>query len=224
LPGIIIQKFLFELSCEGEPFYRVTSSFGYFAPEPLRNQSGLDNGQASAPWLSRIDATFSANGNGVSAGLDSKIQNPKSKIYQRGGQLDFLDKVWIVPDGGDFGRGYIYAEAPVAPDDWYFACHFYQDPVMPGSLGVEVMVQALKVYAEQQGFSRDANWSLLPNHKMTWKYRGQVTPDNDRVRLEVHIVEMDIQPDQVTVIGNASLWKGDLRIYEVNGIGIRWGT
>ena len=207
LPGIILQKFAFEMACEGAPFYRVTSSFGYFAPEAMRQQNGLDNGRIPHPTAPVPPANFVA---------------PTRK-----GPLDFLDKVWLVPAGGNFGQGYIYAEAPISPADWFFTCHFYQDPVMPGSLGVEAMVQALKVYAEQQGWLRHlrpTSMKLIPNHTQTWKYRGQVTPDNDRIRLEVHLGNVNVTADQVAITANASLWKEDVRIYEVKGLGIHWGT
>ena len=49
--------------------------------------------------------------------------------------------VSVEPHGGAYGLGYIVAEKDLAPDDWYFPCHFKDDPVMAGSLMAEGGVQ-----------------------------------------------------------------------------------
>ena len=108
----------------------------------------------------------------------------------------------------------MYAEAPIDPLDWFFANHFYEDPVMPGSLGVEAMLQALQVYAQQQHIGEVTG--ILPHDATTWTYRGQVPPEQGNVRLEVHI--SDIAGTHIT--GDASLWWKDRRIYEVKGLGL----
>ena len=38
----------------------------------------------------------------------------------------------------------------VDPHEWFFDAHFYQDPVLPGSLGIESFVQLLKYMARQR--------------------------------------------------------------------------
>jgi 3-hydroxymyristoyl/3-hydroxydecanoyl-(acyl carrier protein) dehydratase len=202
LPGIILQKFSFELACAGDVFYRGAASFGYFTPEALQRQTGLDNGAVRHPWLFSTDSTD---------GTENPLKSVQSVEIKPVGQLDFLDKAWYVPNGGDYGRGYVYAEAPVMPDDWFFGCHFYQDPVMPGSLGVEAMIQAMQGYAQAQGLG-----PLAPAPgRTTWKYRGQVPPTPQRLRLEVHIKDSRRTPAGVALVGDGSLWRGELRIYEV---------
>jgi 3-hydroxymyristoyl/3-hydroxydecanoyl-(acyl carrier protein) dehydratase len=37
------------------------------------------------------------------------------------------------------GLGWLRAEKDVDAGDWYFKAHFFQDPVQPGSLGVQAM-------------------------------------------------------------------------------------
>ena len=76
------------------------------------------------------------------------------------------------------------------PYDWFFTCHFYQDPVMPGSLGVEAILQAMQVFALQQDLGKDfksPKFVQLPNHKTVWKYRGQILLHVKEMHLEVHI-------------------------------------
>ena len=43
--------------------------------------------------------------------------------------------------GGDFKKGEIIAELDIKPDLWFFECHFKNDPVMPGCLGLDAMWQ-----------------------------------------------------------------------------------
>jgi 3-hydroxyacyl-[acyl-carrier protein] dehydratase / trans-2-decenoyl-[acyl-carrier protein] isomerase len=47
----------------------------------------------------------------------------------------------IAEKGGSHDKGEIEAEMDVRPDLWFFKCHFQNDPVMPGCLGVDAMWQ-----------------------------------------------------------------------------------
>lgn len=47
----------------------------------------------------------------------------------------------ITEDGGEHGKGQIIAELDISPDMWFFPCHFENDPVMPGCLGLDAMWQ-----------------------------------------------------------------------------------
>ena len=47
----------------------------------------------------------------------------------------------IAEKGGSHDKGEVEAEMDVRPDLWFFKCHFQNDPVMPGCLGVDAMWQ-----------------------------------------------------------------------------------
>jgi 3-hydroxyacyl-[acyl-carrier protein] dehydratase/trans-2-decenoyl-[acyl-carrier protein] isomerase len=47
----------------------------------------------------------------------------------------------ITEDGGEHGKGAVRAEMDVKEDQWFFACHFKNDPVMPGCLGLDALWQ-----------------------------------------------------------------------------------
>jgi len=47
----------------------------------------------------------------------------------------------IAGEGGAHGKGAVVAELDVKPDLWFFRCHFENDPVMPGCLGLDAMWQ-----------------------------------------------------------------------------------
>jgi 3-hydroxyacyl-[acyl-carrier protein] dehydratase / trans-2-decenoyl-[acyl-carrier protein] isomerase len=53
-----------------------------------------------------------------------------------------FDRITNISDvGGAHGKGEIRAELDVKPDLWFFKCHFKDDPVMPGCLGLDAMWQ-----------------------------------------------------------------------------------
>ena len=84
-------------------------------------------------------------------------------------------------DGGAFGKGHVAAELDIAPDHWFFACHFAGDPVMPGCLGLDAMWQIIGFWL---------GWSGSPGKGRALgvgevKFRGHITPDVRLVRYEV---------------------------------------
>ena len=141
-------------------------------------------------------------------------------------QLAFVDQAQLDVRGGKAGLGYIYATSNVDPSNWFFRCHFHEDPVMPGSLGLETISQAIQAYALQANLGTDLGQPHFENaggQTMIWKYRGQVLGDIGQVDVEVHITGVTRDADGVTVTADASLWKRDLRIYEFKNVAVRVG-
>ena len=52
----------------------------------------------------------------------------------------------INDDKGDFKKGSLKAELDIKNDLWFFDCHFKEDPVMPGCLGLDAMWQLVGFY------------------------------------------------------------------------------
>ncbi len=226
--GMIVQSFTFDLyvkqtADEDIIFYTGTAVFGYFAADALANQLGIDNGKVTHAWF-----------------IDNKIPKEKLEIYDltneshqffqaienkpyyklAGGQLNFVDTVTIVEGGGSSGFAYIYGERLIDATDWFFRYHFHQDPVMPGSLGVEAIIELLQVYALKNdlgtGFINPR--FIAPMTQVKWKYRGQITPLNKQMSLDVHITDIIKKDDEIQLVGDANLSKDGLRIYEVKDI------
>ena len=58
-----------------------------------------------------------------------------------------MDRIININDsGGEFSKGEIIAELDIKPDLWFFDCHFKDDPVMPGCLGLDAMWQLVGFY------------------------------------------------------------------------------
>jgi len=198
----VIQHFSFELACEGTVFFKGRSSFGYF-PNHSMDQVGLDGGKPSVPWL---------NGHPVPSGLRTL---PKNDHLNE--KLRLIEQVATDLNGGANRAGYVYASRANSPEDWYYACHFYQDPVMPGSLGIEAIAQAMTVLAQEQAPAL-SNLSLAMNQEMTWKYRGQVLQKNQQMQMEVHLRKNTAAEGGRSLSGDASLWADDIRIYEIHNL------
>lgn len=82
--------------------------------------------------------------------------------------------VEINEHGGKFNKGQIIAELDINKDHWFFDCHFHQDPVMPGCLGLDAMWQLIGFFL---------GWIGAPGRGRALgagevKFKGQVTPDN----------------------------------------------
>jgi len=224
----IIQQFRWDLSHGGEPFYEGTAVFGYFLHSALVNQIGLDGGVANDPLQTReylsdvpvvhIDLRSAAARKQLYA---ERADRPYERLARP--QLEFLDEAHIVEQGGKYGMGYVCGYKKIDPSDWFYPCHFYQDPVMPGSLGVESILQAMQIFSLHQDLGasfRSPRFCQRLNHRVLWKYRGQLIPTDDRMVIEVHIKSVEREPERVTVIGDASLWKNDIRIYEITDAAI----
>ena len=52
----------------------------------------------------------------------------------------------IAAEGGTFNKGNIKAELDIKDELWFFKCHFKDDPVMPGCLGLDAMWQLVGFY------------------------------------------------------------------------------
>ncbi|MEM8907107.1 MAG: PfaB family protein, partial [Bacteroidota bacterium] len=228
LGGTILQNYTFECSIDGQVFYRGKSSFGFFPGEALASQVGLDNGQTVAPWYQRQGLQPSDY---MQIKLDSLygkmklFKAPTDQAHYRlaGQQLTFLDQLIIAKNGGEHGLGYVYAQRKVRTYDWFFTCHFYQDPVMPGSLGVEAILEAMQVYALQQGLGkhlRNPRFVQLANHTTEWKYRGQILLHSEEMQLEVHFKSIEEEAGQIKLLADAFLWNGPMRIYQVTNLGL----
>jgi 3-hydroxymyristoyl/3-hydroxydecanoyl-(acyl carrier protein) dehydratase len=115
-----------------------------------------------------------------------------------------------------YGKGYLYASRPVNPADWFYPFHFFQDPVMPGSLGVEAVLETMQAAALEWGLGagmRSPRFAAMEG-SLTWRYRGQIVQQHKLVELEVHISEVARGAQGAWLKGDASLWVDGLRIYE----------
>ena len=237
--GMIIQSFTFELYVKDnnkaaqdltshDLFYKGTAVFGYFGADALTNQLGIDNGRVTYPWFEdnktpKTDIEIIDLTDSDLALYQASASKPHYKLA--GGQMNFIDTVSIVEGGGKAGIAYVHGERTIDATDWFFRYHFHQDPVMPGSLGVEAIIELMQTYALKNDLGKQFTNPrfIAPATLVKWKYRGQITPLNKQMSLDVHITDIitNTLPDgnsEVRLVGDANLSKDGLRIYEVKDI------
>ena len=110
--------------------------------------------------------------------------------------------------------------------EWFFKAHFFQDPVQPGSLGIEAMCQLLQFYPARARLGRrrapaPGSSRSCAGREVTWKYRGQVTPANRLIRVDLEITETGRDERGPYALADAWLWGDDVCIYHARGLGMR---
>ena len=178
--GMIIQFFDYEVHAGDTLIYRGDTYFGFFPKVALEKQEGIKDAKRYQP-----DRDELARG--------KSLAFPRTKPFP-GDQLRMVDRIaaWI-PDGGPNKLGFIRATRKVVPDEWFFKAHFFQDPVVPGSLGLESFLQLLKFIAtERWGAPANARCEAVAlNEKHEWIYRGQIIPTDHEVTVEAVVTAVD---------------------------------
>jgi 3-hydroxymyristoyl/3-hydroxydecanoyl-(acyl carrier protein) dehydratase len=216
VPGAILQNFAYELAVGDEVFYTGESLFGYFAPSALANQVGLDGGRYVAPWSPPEGAVRRA------LDLSGPAYAAPGLRLDRG-RLRLVDGVEVVDGGGTHGIAHLLGRRRIDPGDWYFDRHFHRDPVMPGSLGVQAVLQTLQAYvidARLADGMTDPEFTLPAGVRTGWSYRGQILRGDPECEFDVDVKEIRRDGDRLVVVGDANLWKPGLRIYRLTDVAV----
>ena len=178
--GMILQSYEFAIESAEGLVYDGTADFGFFPASAMRDQVGIRDAavyRMSAEECSQAPSLV----------IPDRPPFPDSKWRM----VDQVDEV--LESGGPHGLGVIRGSSEVDSTAWFFAAHFKNDPVWPGSLGLESMMQLLKVMAA-------ARWGTDPGTAFespvvgaghSWTYRGQIVPTDHRVVVQVVIKARD---------------------------------
>ena len=120
----------------------------------------------------------------------------------------------ISENSGEFKHGFITAELTIKSDLWFFDCHFKEDPVMPGCLGLDAMWQLVGFYLGwlgKPGKGRALGVSSV-------KFTGEVL---NNVKIAKYQVDMKkiIKKEKATVgLADGILLVDDKQIYEAENL------
>jgi 3-hydroxymyristoyl/3-hydroxydecanoyl-(acyl carrier protein) dehydratase len=178
--GMIIQHYDFAVHCGQVTVFDGSTYFGFFHPDALAQQVGIREGVP-------IALTTDERGGARSFSIPDEPPFPD----RRWRMVDRVDA--FVADGGPHGLGLIEGSILVDPGAWFFKAHFQGDPVWPGSLGLESLLQLLKVVAIQRwgGGSRTTFDSPALARPHRWVYRGQILPSHRQVTAQAVITARD---------------------------------
>ena len=120
----------------------------------------------------------------------------------------------INSSGGKYSKGEVYAELDVNPDRWFFDCHFKEDPVMPGCLGLDAMWQLVGFFL---------GWIGNPGKGRalgvgTVKFTGEVLQNIKLVKYEIDMKKI-MSPGGTTVgLANGMVLADDKKIYSADNL------
>ena len=120
----------------------------------------------------------------------------------------------INENNGIFNKGSLKAELDIKDELWFFECHFKEDPVMPGCLGLDAMWQLVGFY-----------FGLLGNPGRgralgvgTVKFTGEVIKSVKNVRYEIDMKKI-MSPGGTTVgLANGLVFADDKKIYSAESL------
>jgi len=223
---MIIEHFDFEVLQDAEVIYAGDTYFGFFSKEALDQQVGIrgvDN-LVYHPTADELhDARSHSFENQAPLTPDDSQLDPSPSLAMPSDALRMIDNIEIyVPQGGPEKLGFIRATKQVNPHEWFFKAHFYQDPVCPGSLGIESFLQLVKFVALDR-FKELAGshcFELISDDPHSWIYRGQVIPENKKVEVEATVTKIIDSPFP-SIYANGFLKVDGLYIYQMENFGFR---
>ena len=120
----------------------------------------------------------------------------------------------ITDDKGAFNKGSLKAELDIKKNLWFFDCHFKEDPVMPGCLGLDAMWQLVGFYL---------GWIGNPGKGRalgvgTVKFTGEVLQNVKLVRYEIDMKKI-MSPGGTTVgLANGIVLADNKKIYSAESL------
>ena len=120
----------------------------------------------------------------------------------------------IQNEKGKFNKGLIEAELYIKDKMWFFDCHFKEDPVMPGCLGLDAMWQLVGFYlgwAGEPGKGR----ALGVN---TVKFTGEVLKKVKIASYKVNMKRILKKEGAVVGLADGILYADEKPIYEAENL------
>ncbi len=156
----------------------------------------------------------------TSFSYDDLIACGDGKLFSDGGpplpsppMLMFDSITKISSESGDFIKGEVIAELNINKDLWFFNCHFKNDPVMPGCLGLDALWQLLGFHLGWLGGKGSGRALAVGSVKFT----GQILPSNKKLIYKLDIKRI-IMRKLILGIANGKVICDDDLVYEADDI------
>ena len=115
---------------------------------------------------------------------------------------------------GKYKKGLIEAEFDIKEKMWFFDCHFKEDPVMPGCLGLDAMWQLVGFYLgwrDEPGKGRALGVNSV-------KFTGEVLTTAKIVKYEVNIKRILKKEGAVVGLADGTLYADGKLIYQAESL------
>ncbi|SFN99763.1 bifunctional 3-hydroxydecanoyl-ACP dehydratase/trans-2-decenoyl-ACP isomerase [Xenorhabdus japonica] len=132
------------------------------------------------------------------------------------GNMLMMDRITKMTEiGGNYNKGYVEAEFDINPELWFFDCHFVNDPVMPGCLGLDAMWQLVGFFLGWIGGEGKGRALGVGEVKFT----GQILPTAKKVTYRINFKRvinrkliMGLADGEVLVDGKLIYTATDLKV------------
>ena len=120
----------------------------------------------------------------------------------------------ISENKGEFKKGLIKAELDIKDNLWFFECHFKDDSVMPGCLGLDAMWQLVGFYLGWLG-NPGKGRALGVN---TVKFTGEVLKNVKMASYEINMKRILIKKGATVGLANGILKADGKKIYSAENL------
>ena len=137
---------------------------------------------------------------------NAKLPSPPMLMFDRITEITESD--------GFYKKGSMKAELDIKDNLWFFDCHFKEDPVMPGCLGLDAMWQLVGFFL---------GWLGNPGKGRalgvgTVKFTGEVLQNVKNVRYEIDMKKI-MSPGGTTVgLANGVVFADNKKIYSAESL------
>ena len=126
-----------------------------------------------------------------------------------------FDRITNIQDlKGKYNKGMIEAELDIKDKMWFFECHFKEDPVMPGCLGLDAMWQLVGFFLGWKG--EPGKGRALGVNSV--KFTGEVLKNVKIAKYQVDMKKILKKKDAVVGLADGKLFSDDKAIYEAEGL------
>ena len=146
-----------------------------------------------------------ANGNLFGPG-NAKLPSPPMLMFDRITNIE--------ENSGIFKKGIVQAELDIKDKMWFFDCHFKEDPVMPGCLGLDAMWQLVGFFLAWIGEPGKGRALGVNNVKFT----GEVLKNVKIARYQVDIKRILKKKGTVVGLADGILYADNKAIYEAENL------
>ena len=120
----------------------------------------------------------------------------------------------IAENKGAFKKGILKAELDIKNELWFFDCHFKEDPVMPGCLGLDAMWQLVGFYL---------GWLGNPGRGRALgvgavKFTGEVLKNVKIATYEIDMKRILVKEGTTVGLANGILKADDKKIYSAENL------
>ena len=145
---------------------------------------------------------------------EGKLFGPGNAKFPLPPMLMFDRIIEINENKGAFKKGSLKAELDIKKNLWFFDCHFKEDPVMPGCLGLDAMWQLVGFYLGwigNPGIGRALGVGTV-------KFTGEVLQEVKLVRYEIDMKKI-MSPGGTTVgLANGIVSADGKQIYSAESL------